>query len=857
MTLKKICAAVLAASAMAPCAAYECAAADGSYDTAVKILADLDIIGAEYEDVDETEKMTRAAAAQWLCSAIDFTNEYEVSIFSDVRAGTAEANAVLTMADMGVISGDEQGRFHPQNAVTYAELSKMILSVMGYDMLAAKNGGYPSGYLKYASEMDFADGIQGNLSSYLTVGEAAQVLVNSFDGELVRFRFGEGGTEYTTDGQGRGLLEHYRDIRKIEGRITANSITRIDSPSGVGKNCVSVDDFVIDQGKTNAQALLGYNVTAYYRGERDGGAEQLLSVVPDYSKMTIAEIDARDIVQGESARNRLVYENEAQRNKTLKISPAADIIYNGKAYPDIAAEKMYPDCGKIKLIDSDNSGEYDILITDAYETMVIKNVSSGAQTVYNQYTSADFIKELKLECEKEDIFITDADGEELGFESIREDCVIWVMRAVTGDLYYRITVSDNSAQGMFSGYDEDYLYVDGEAYEKSPAWEQAYKNGDIAMPVLGNTYMFLLDAAGQIAGYKNLSLSMQYAYVKNTYTDEDTEEVKMQLFCADGEWRVLTVNDKILMNGIPYNDDVFDKTIENGIMIRYKLSAGNLVTSVETAKNVSRETADYKALADNDVFRKAEIQNLKYYSSSASFDNQFFFNDNVLVFLIPSGGGGVNDYIITDRSYFTSEEYYTLDIYDADEYWFGSVFAVEYDTGSSDTLNSILGDEDYCMMVDKIGVDLADGEPVSVVYGILKGQPWTYTSITENAFAGLKRGDIIRTKYNASGAISNYIMIHKYADGANTSSITSNINNVKYVYGRVLSVSAAEKRMRVDEGTERSFRIPDAAYITVYDSEDGPPRKGDANDIAEGDFVMMRLRTSLVKEIFVIKYQNR
>ena len=52
---------------------------------------------------------------------------------------------------VGVTGGIGNGMFGPEDPVTYEQAVKMIVSALGYDLVANNKGGYPTGYLAVAS----------------------------------------------------------------------------------------------------------------------------------------------------------------------------------------------------------------------------------------------------------------------------------------------------------------------------------------------------------------------------------------------------------------------------------------------------------------------------------------------------------------------------------------------------------------------------------------------------------------------------------------------------------------------------------------------------------------------------------
>ena len=86
------------------------------------------------------------------------------------------------------------------------------------------------------------------------------------------------------------------------------------------------------------------------------------------------------------------------------------------------------------------------------------------------------------------------------------------------------------------------------------------------------------------------------------------------------------------------------------------------------------------------------------------------------------------------------------------------------------------------MIVDKVQLTVVENEVVSVVYGFMNGKKVSFTGRDEHTFAGLKRGDIIRTKYNYGAQAVGYQLVHTYGNEDDVTAISdyTNISNNSY-----------------------------------------------------------------------------
>lgn len=67
--------------------------------------------------------------------------------FTDVDAAHWACPYIERAKEMGIIEGNGDGTFSPENPVTFAEAAKMIMTMIGYRPYAESVGGFPTGYI--------------------------------------------------------------------------------------------------------------------------------------------------------------------------------------------------------------------------------------------------------------------------------------------------------------------------------------------------------------------------------------------------------------------------------------------------------------------------------------------------------------------------------------------------------------------------------------------------------------------------------------------------------------------------------------------------------------------------------------
>ena len=117
-------------------------------------------LGLWYEDTEpESLYITRAQVSVIIAKVLNISQgemeEYSKSpIFKDVQSDYWAYKYINAISMRGVIQGDGDGNFRPDDYCTYAEAVKMLITCIGWDVKAKYvNGGYPQGYIKTGKEL--------------------------------------------------------------------------------------------------------------------------------------------------------------------------------------------------------------------------------------------------------------------------------------------------------------------------------------------------------------------------------------------------------------------------------------------------------------------------------------------------------------------------------------------------------------------------------------------------------------------------------------------------------------------------------------------------------------------------------
>lgn len=164
--------------------------ADASYAQAVQELSALKVIsGFEDGTFRPDELVTRAQITKMIVDALAETAQAESSKaqsqFTDVVDHWAQGYVNQGVAD-AFIAGYGDGTFGPDDNVTYVQAQKMLVSAIGYETYAQGSGGWPNGYKTWAATAGITKGISGIADdTQLTRAQVAQLVDNAMGAPIV------------------------------------------------------------------------------------------------------------------------------------------------------------------------------------------------------------------------------------------------------------------------------------------------------------------------------------------------------------------------------------------------------------------------------------------------------------------------------------------------------------------------------------------------------------------------------------------------------------------------------------------------------------------------------------------------
>ena len=208
---------------------------DTDYEKEILVLQALGIVdGDENAEFHPDDTVKRSEAAKLIVEAFsydNFTCEQCHTDFVDVPESHWASGYIQAAFESAYVTGVSETMFAPDENITLEQACTIVLRAMGYELFAAREGGYPSGYMKYAFGYDLCDKVQIPATSAVTRGQLAYVLAKAMETPVVDFAFSNGGERpFVSIMNGRGAdylcpMIEFHKAYYVSGKITGTAIS--------------------------------------------------------------------------------------------------------------------------------------------------------------------------------------------------------------------------------------------------------------------------------------------------------------------------------------------------------------------------------------------------------------------------------------------------------------------------------------------------------------------------------------------------------------------------------------------------------------------------------------------------------
>lgn len=843
---KRIIASILggcfAASSIPALAAVPSEAAGTRFEEAVSVLSSLNIMNGDENGqfrLDDTiirsEVTKMAVTAMGMQEAAD--NAKGSDDFDDVAADHWANGYINVAASLGLVEGDGDGNFRPNDEISYSEAVAIMVRAAGYDTKAKKNGGYPSGYISVANENKMIKNVEGTANAPISRGNVAILTNNTLETyKMEQTGFGSNAVFEVTD---KTLLGDNLETEKFSGQITAVGAAALNGYESVNDDSVRIDDKVYP-ASAELSGLLGYNVTCYAKKTRSGDSEVILAIpVSGKNKTVELNSDLFSKLTTKNSLNAVEYyaDEDSSRVSTAVIAADAQLIYNNRTAEfstdliDLEGKQAY-----MTLLDTDSDSKYDIVFVTEYKNVTVDYVS------VNKAVGKDKTV-IRFDNDDYKLYLGSSEAEP-------EDLKEWDVLSIAESLdksYREIYATRNSFEGKIQAKSEDGYTIDGELYKLSPDFTE-----DMS---IGTTAEFCLDISGKIAAVKTISnVSDGYAYLTNAYRSNDGETVYIKATDKSGEEVTLALADKPKLNGVTSTPaNVLTALTNEGSAVKQLITYSKNSSDKVTEINIANDRSEAGTADINNFTLNKKLEDELYNASTRKFGN-IRISDSTIVFDVSD----VSDVTVTDSSVFENNQTYSGLVYDMSESYTAGVVVLTDTAFKANTSAP-------AAVVKKITTGMnSNDEQTDILTALVDGEEVSLyaaddTVLVKGEGAKLEEGDIIQYKTDSDGNIAGIRLLLDIS-AKNDEFVTDTENDMKLVYGKVEKRFADSVNVSVNDGAAANYSIGEDVKVYSVDTTKSKNNitSADFDDVTaydsdENNRLFIRIYEDEVKELVIVK----
>lgn len=765
--------------------------------------------------------------------------------FSDVDPESWAVPAISTVCAMGYMCGTSGDTFAPNDPITMEQAAKVLVKMIGGDVLAEWRGGYPSGYLSYAAQSGVTKGVEKSAAESLTRGEVAKLFANTIELDILK-QTGFGDMEEYVTQKDVTILSEYHSIYPRKGRITANYYAGIVADEPLAKNEVMLENEILDKGATDAADWLGYYGKAYIRLEASEPLGEMVYFSVDTQRSEALVIAADDLLQVDEMSELSYRDSETGKTRTVQLFKNTNLIYNGGS-GTFSEDNLLPETGSVTLLDTDGDSRYDVALVESYETLAVGNLSPDSGKITDLYDPLKVVETKDL-----DLFVRRG-YQEIALEDIAPLEVVSIAKTEARAAHQKMTIlaSEKKVQGKITEYEtgegNGSVTIKGKRYPLSAYLRQKIDEGAAEELRVGATATLRLDHFGCI-GIAQMSQSSDFMLLNGIMWEQGADSGWLaELFLSNGEWQTAKLSSSLLYNGaaLQLAQDNLPEELNERQIVKIKFNSQGKVVSLDTAQ------AGSGVLARSRVY---EDWPMEFISSTMSFDTDSYVDEDTLVFTIPYETADKSGYQATNSSYFQNGSTYRLWSYNEDSYEVADIILVfeKKDSGGNGKYA-----RPFFFIKSTKAID-ADGLEVTKINGYQNGEQVSYV-LAQEVQPDFACGDALIFSTNAAGEVVAYQFLYRTLDGrvgSNNDQFGMSSDRVT-VAGTVLDFDAASGRLLLDVGAEekreKAFLISKAYSVYCCQQSKEKIYLTTIREINPGDFVVMDFSWNELRDIMIYR----
>ena len=753
------------------------------------------------------------------------------------------ANGYVTIAtSTGIIAGMGDGTFAPEEQMTFAQFTKMLVAALGYNPQAEENGEWPNNYLVTATDIKLTKGFSLKANDPIKRSDIAELAYAA----LTIPKMEKNGVGINAVYQpGDTLILDDLGIQKLYG--TVDSINEVDKTAvlNIVKQGLAIDGkykeiyiFSEDatyesEGAINCDNFITYlknaeNVPLVFYVDITKEDYTLVSVTEKKNIETITFLN-KDVVVDDNK----VYYYEVTEEKSFKFEGDFNIDENADV---------------ITVKDLDSNGKFDTITTIKYDYCVVSDIEikKSGKYIFNNEIGDNF--EYDPEDDRKVVTFIHND-KEINADDIEINQVLNIIEDETSvTVYITDTIIVDTVR-----------YVDGDIV-KMQSDSEYYKTSNITL-TSGTEATFYLNILNEIVYVSDeIAVSAyEYGYATNLILSGKSNKYTggtIRILNTNGNWVTYDLRNRFVYNNntVTINSDIEnlgDATIADArepewainSLIAFKTDSTGAVKEILTTP------------VDNSlVYHKDTVERIVNINKDETTFGNYIINNKTVVYNV--NGTEEKDISVTNISVFKDGNPYSAQLVNIGN----KTDIVGIMVG---TFVAEVNPESNMFIVSKVLNEIIDDVETKTIIGYQAGEEVTYFINMEgevyNNEQPINAGTIMLLTSN-NNYITAYSVIGAIVEDNFSNESFPVFEDGAFIKGSVEDIKDSTSKFSFEDNDDAIFYSAKKAVITLYDATEREGKElseGSVSDIEVGTYVIARIdEDDNVLDMIVIYNEN-
>lgn len=595
-------------------------------------------------EIAEDKEITRGEfviLAAKLVTINNYKNLASPCKFKDVTEEDKFYHEVNLLQQMGIIHGENDAEFRPNDPIELNDACKILIHIMGYQHFA-----FNGNYLAVADQRGLLSGlnVEGNTFSCKS---ALKLIYNTLEADISDYNQIDGASsnEYS-----ELFMTKRLGIYKIKATVTDDSIISLTGDTKIKEGYLLVGGELF-KNDTDRNDLLGYTIEGFYKKDIETNENVMIYAFVKETETIVKTLSCDQIANYDAYTYEYYPDVDVDEKEELFLDFKYKIIYNGKIYKEDEAlptftktipELLQPETGSVRLTDTDSDGDFDIVSVLDYESYIISSIDYDEYKIYGKSGVTPGTVDFSAAINSLNIITPNGDYIK-DFAKILVDDVVSIGFSADGR-HAEVVIANKKGEGFIQSADAESYVIGDETYNFAPEYVTYIQGVDEPTP--GTVAEYYLTFENKIiyakkAGETN-AIYARITGVKGKLNDFNPQ-LSLQLYLENNSYDYYEFAKNVWIDGVRYKEgqlqDIynylfvannFSATGEYYGIVLVKLNADDEIYFIDTPYKESAGNPNTLTEGDNTlhVLRRGEKATGRYIHSSFSFQGYWLAHND-------------------------------------------------------------------------------------------------------------------------------------------------------------------------------------------------------------------------------------